>query len=143
MRISECGMRNDGSAERDLKKRTKAFALRVLKLVDALPKTAAGRALASQIVRSCTSVAANYRAACRARSTSDFIAKMGIVEEEADETLFWLELLEESQLVPASKLTAIKQEANELIAITVASIRTARRNRAPTSAFRTPNSEFE
>ena len=127
----------------DLKKRTKAFALRILKLVDALPKTTAGRALASQIVRSGTSVAANYRAACRARSTADFIAKMGIVEEEADETLFWLELLEESELVTAAKLTAIKEEANELIAITVASIKTARRNRVPNSAFRTPNSDFE
>jgi four helix bundle protein len=145
MRISEFGMRNDQNpaGERDLKKRTKAFALRVLKLVDALPKTTAGRALASQIVRSGTSVAANYRAACRARSTSDFIAKMGIVEEEADETLFWLELLEESALVSPAKLTAIKQEANELAAITVTSIKTARRNRTADSAIRIPNSEFE
>src|SRR5207245_3395864 len=126
-------------SEPDLKKRTKAFALRILKLVDALPKTTAGRALASQIVRSGASIAANYRAACRARSTADFIAKMGIVEEEADETLFWLELLEESGLVPAAKLTAIKREVDELIAITVASIKTARRNRAPDSAFRIPN----
>jgi four helix bundle protein len=94
-------------------------------------------------VRSGTSVAANYRAACRARSTADFIAKMGIVEEEADETLFWLELLEESELVSATKLTAIKQEANELIAITIASIKTARRNRSSNSAFRAPNSAFE
>jgi four helix bundle protein len=112
----------------------------ILKLVDAMPKTTAGRALASQIVRSGTSVAANYRAACRAKSPADFIAKMGIVEEEADETLFWLELLEESELVTGAKLTAIKQEANELIAITVASIKTARRNRAPDSAFRIPRS---
>ena len=126
----------------DLKRRTKAFALRILKLVDALPKTTTGRALASQIVRSGTSVAANYRAACRARSTADFIAKMGIVEEEADETLFWLELLEESDLVTAAKLTAIKEEANELIAITVASIKTARRNRIPNSAFRILHSDF-
>jgi four helix bundle protein len=126
--------------EPDLKRRTKAFALRILKLFDALPKTTAGRALASQIVRSGTSVAANYRAACRAKSPADFIAKMGIVEEEADETLFWLELLEESELVPAAKLAAIKQEANELIAITVASIKTARRNRAADSAFRIPHS---
>ena len=138
MRNSEFGMRNGP----DLKRRTKAFALRILKLVDALPKTTAGRALASQIVRSGTSVAANYRAACRARSTADFIAKMGIVEEEADETLFWLELLEESELVTAAKLTAIKEEANELIAITVASIKTARRNRVPNSAFRIPTSDF-
>ena len=129
--------------EPDLKKRTKAFALRILKLVDALPKTTTGRALASQIVRSGTSVAANYRAACRARSTADFIAKMGVVEEEADETLFWLELLEESKLVSAAKLTAIKREADELIAITVASIKTARSNRAADSAFPTPNSAFE
>src|SRR6266403_5991280 len=139
MRNSEFGMRN----EPDLKKRTKAFALRILKLVDALPKTTAGRALASQIVRPGTSVAANYRAACRARSTADFIAKMGIVEEEADETLFWLELLEESGLVPAAKLTAIKREVDALIAITVASNKTARRNRAADSAFRTPNSALE
>jgi len=126
--------------EPDLKKRTKAFALRILKLVDALPKTTAGRALASQIVRSGTSVAAN----CRAKSTADFIAKMGIVEAEADdETLFCLELLEESQLVGAAKLRAVKQEANELIAITVVSIKTARRNRVRNSAFRIPNSEFE
>ena len=127
-------------SEPDLKKRTKAFALRILKLVDALPKTTAGRALASQIVRSGTSIAANYRAACRAKSTADFIAKMGIVEEEADGTLFRLELLEDSKLVPAAKLTAIKQEANELIAITVASIKTARCNRAADSAFRFRNS---
>jgi four helix bundle protein len=139
MRNSECGLQN----EPDLKKRTKAFALRILKLVDALPKTTAGRALASQIVRSGTSIAANYRAACRAKSTADFIAKMGIVEEEADETLFWLELLEESDLVLAAKLTAIKQEADELIAITVASIKTARRNRASNSAIRIPHSALE
>src|SRR6476659_11426051 len=138
MRNSEFGMRNQS----DLKKRTKAFALRILKLVDTLPKTTAGRALASQIVRSGTSVAANYRAACRARSIADFIAKMGLVEEEADETLFWLELLEESELVTAAKVTAIKEEANELIAITVASIKTARRNRVPNSAFRIPHSDF-
>lgn len=138
MRNSEFGMRHQS----DLKKRSKAFALRILKLVDALPKTTSRRALASQIVQSGTSVAANYRAACCARSTADFIAKMGIVEEEDDETLFWLELLEESELITAAKLTAIKEEANELIAITVASIKTARRNRVPTSAFRIPHSDF-
>jgi four helix bundle protein len=147
MRNSEFGMRNvkpqEATCERDLKKRTKAFALRVLKLVDALPKTTAGRALASQIVHSGTSVAANYRAACHAKSAADFIAKMGIVEEEADETLFWLELLEESALITAANLPAIKQEANELIAITVASIKTARHNRTSDSAFRIPHSALE
>ena len=126
-------------SEPDLKKRTKAFALRILRLVDILPKTTAGRALASQIVRSGTSVAANYRSACRAKSTADFISKMGNVEEEADETLFWLE---ESQLVSGAKLTEIKQEAGELIAITIASIKTARRNRSSHSEFRIPHSEF-
>jgi four helix bundle protein len=144
MSNSEFGMRNaerrEAASEPDLKKRTNAFALRILKLVDATPETTAGRALASQIVRSGTSVAANYRAACRAKSPADFIAKMGTVEEEADETLFWLELIEESELVTPEKLAAIKQEANELIAITVASIKTARRNRAPNSAFRNPPS---
>lgn len=130
-------------SERDLKKRTKEFALRILKLVDALPKTTAGRALASQIVRSGTSVAANYRAACRAKSPADFIAKLGIGEEEADETLFWLELLEESDFIAPAKLVAIKQEAHELIAITVTSIKTARRNRSSHSAFRIPNSALE
>ena len=131
-------------SELDLKNRTKVFSLRVLKLVDAVLKTTAGRALASQFVRSGTSVAANYRAACRTRSTtSDFIAKMGIVEEEADETLFWLELLEESDLVSVAKLSAIKKEADELVAITVTSIKTARRNRAPNSAFGTPTSALE
>ena len=154
MRIAECGLRNFKLGtlnaefricENDLKNRTKAFALRILKVVNAIPKCTAGRALASQIVRSGTSVAANYRAACRAKSPADFISKMGNVEEEADETLLWLELLEESELVPAAKLTAIKQEADELIAITVASINTARRNRAPgsKSAIRNPRSALE
>ena len=140
--IPQSAIRTMHSERSDLKKRTKAFALRVLKLVDALPKTTAGRALASQIVRSGTSVAANYRAACRAKSRADFISKMGNVEEEADETLLWLELLEESGLVIATKLAAIKQEANELTAITVTSIKTARRTRAPNSALRTPHSGF-
>lgn len=116
-------------SERDLKERTKAFALRVLKLVDALPNTTAGRALGAQLVRSGTSVAANYRAARRAKSTAHFISKLGDVEEEADETLFWLELLEASGIVPAKRLTALKQEADELVSIVVASIKTARRRR--------------
>jgi four helix bundle protein len=113
--------------EQDLKRRTKAFALRVLKLVDALPKTTSGRALAAQLVRSGTAVAANYRAARRAKSTAYFLSKLGDVEEEADETLFWLELLEESGIVPTKLLSALKQEADELVAIIVASINTAKR----------------
>ena len=113
--------------ELDLKERTKAFAVRVLKLVDSLPKTTSGRALAAQLVRSGTSVAANYRAARRAKSTAHFLSKLGDVEEEADETLFWLELLEESGIVPTKRLSALKQEADELVAIIVASINTAKR----------------
>ena len=116
-------------SEPDLKTRTKAFALRILKLVDALPRTTTGRALAAQLVRSGTSVAANYRAARRARSTAHFLSKLGDVEEEADETLFWLELLEESEIVPAKRLTALIEEANELVAIIVASINTAKKRR--------------
>ena len=110
----------------DLKDRTKKFATRILKLVDALPRSASGKTLANQIARSGTSVAANYRAACRAKSKADFIAKMGIVEEEADETLFWLELAIDVALVPAKNLKSLMQEAEELVKITVASINTAR-----------------
>jgi four helix bundle protein len=116
-------------SEPDLKKRMKAFAVRVLKLVDALPNTVAGRALGAQIVRSGTAVAANYRAAQRAKSTAHFISKLSDVEEEADETLFWLELLEEGEMLPAKRLAGIKQEANELVAIVVASLNTAKRKR--------------
>jgi four helix bundle protein len=114
-------------SEPDLKKHTKAFALRILKLVDALPKTTSGRALAAQLVRSGTSVAANYRAARRAKSPAHFLSKLGDVEEEADETLFWLELLEESGIVPTKRLSALKMEAEELVAIIVASINTAKK----------------
>ena len=120
---------NSSMSEPHLKKRMKAFAVRVLKLVDALPDTIAGRALGSQIVRSGTAVAANYRAAQRAKSTAHFISKLGDVEEEADETLFWLELLEEGEMLPAKRLAAIKQEANELVAIVVASLNTAKKKR--------------
>src|SRR3954470_4465381 len=104
-------------SEYDLKKRTKAFALRVLTVVDALPQTTAGRALANQLVRSGMSVAANYRAARRAKSTAHFISKLGDVEEEADETLFWLEMVEDAKLIAANRLKLIEQEANELVAI--------------------------
>ena len=126
-----------------MKQRTKRFALRIIKLANSLPNTLAAITIGKQLLRSGTSVGANYRSACRAKSTADFISKLSIVEEESDETLFWLELLEESELVSATKLAAIKQEANELIAITIASIKTARRNRNSHSAFRTPTSDFE
>ena len=105
----------------ELKNRTKQFALRILKLVGALPNTIAGRAIANQLVRSGTSVAANYRATCRARSRNEFIAKVGVVLEEADETLLWLELIHEAKLLPGKRIAPLLLEANELVAIMVAS----------------------
>ena len=114
------------STKEELKTRYKAFALRVMKMVEALPSGLSADVIAKQVVRCATSVAANYSAACRARSKAEFIAKLGIVEEEADETLFWLEMIEESELLPASCLEALKTEANEIVAITVTSIKTAK-----------------
>jgi four helix bundle protein len=96
-------------------------------LVQALPKDMTASVIGRQVLRSGTSVGANYRAACRARSTTDMIAKLKIVEEEADETLYWLELLVEADLVPASRLKPLMEETNEILAMTVASIRTLRR----------------
>ena len=110
----------------ELKQRTKLFALRVLKLVDALPSTTQGRAVAGQLVRAGTSVASNYRAACRGRSTAEFIAKLGIVEEEADESAFWLELIIEGALLKATLVQPLLDEANELTRIMVSSRITAR-----------------
>lgn len=112
----------------ELKKRTKQFALRIIKLVESLPNSKAGYAIGNQIIRSGTSVAANYRAACRARSPKEFIAKMGIVEEESDETLFWLEIVGESGLIPQEKLVELIKEADELTAIFTASGKTAKLN---------------
>ena len=112
--------------ENDLLKRTKAFALRIIKLIDALPNTMAGRAIGGQLVRSGMSVSANYRAACRARSRAEFIARLGIVEEEADETCHWLELIIESVMLNEAKVVDLLNEANEITAIIVASKKTAR-----------------
>lgn len=114
---------------RDLRERTMCFALRVVEVVDALPKTIRGRNVADQLCRSGTSVAANYRAATRAKSTADFISKMGTVEEEADEVLFWLELIVRSKMLPENRLDSLMKEANEILAIVVSSINTAKRGR--------------
>lgn len=111
----------------NLKLRTKQFALRVIKLVESLPADQAARVLGRQLLRSGTSVGANYRAACRSKSNADFISKMGTVEEEADESGYWMELLVEAGKVPPKKLSALMQEANELTAIAVSSINTARK----------------
>lgn len=111
--------------EREMIARTKQFALRIMKLVGALPKSIQGRAIASQLMRSGTSVAANYRAACRSRSKAEFIAKLGTVEEEADETAFWLELIIEGSLLTAAQIQPLLIEAGEIVAITAASKKTA------------------
>jgi four helix bundle protein len=122
----------------EFKKRTKAFAVRVINLVDRLPGSRATNAIANQLVRSGMSVGANYRAACRAKSRADFISKMGTVEEEGDETIYWMELLVESGKVKAAVLKNLMHEAGEILAITVASINTARSKKNPQSAIRNP-----
>jgi four helix bundle protein len=111
---------------RQLRDRSKAFALRVIRMSQALPRTREANVLAQQILRSGTSMAANYRAAGRARSKAEFVSKMGIVVEEADETVFWLELLMDGGLVKPAKLAQIFAEANQLLAIFSASRSTAR-----------------
>jgi len=117
----------------ELKERTKKFALMIIKLVEELPDTLAGRTIGKQIIRSGTSVAANYRTACRARSNADFISKITIVEEECDETLFWLELIGEANLLKKERLHVIVIEADELTAIFTASGKTARLNNPKSS----------
>ena len=121
----------------ELKDRTKKFAILIIKLVDDLPDTKAGRTIGNQIIRSGTSVGADYRTACRARSDADFISKITIVEEECDETLFWLELIVESNLLEKERLMALIKEADELTAIFTASGKTARQNN-PKSPIRNP-----
>ncbi len=112
---------------RDLKQRTKRFALDVIQFVESLPSGETSRVLDRQLLRSGTSVGANYRAAKRAKSTADFISKMGTVEEEADESAYWLELLMDSGKVKPVQAQPLVREANELLAIAVASINTAKR----------------
>ncbi|MDQ5980926.1 MAG: hypothetical protein QG602_3904 [Verrucomicrobiota bacterium] len=110
--------------EAKLKARTKAFALCVPKLIDSLPESRLGRVMAGQLGRSGTSVGANYRAACRSRSAAEMISKLAMVEEEADESAFWLELISDHGLLSPAKAVALKQETDELTAIMVASRRT-------------------
>ena len=112
----------------ELKDRTKAFALRIIRLVRAVPSCQEGRVIAYQLLRSGTSVAANYRAVCRARSRAEFLAKLSLVIEETDESAFWLELLCDADLIPEKKLADLKSEANQLAAIFNASRTTARKD---------------
>jgi len=110
----------------EMKNRTKALAVRVVRLVEALPRSGAAVVLGKQLLRSGTSVGANYRAACRGKTKKDFVAKLGIVEEECDETMYWIELLVETGIVKANRVAALLSEANEILAIMVASIKSAR-----------------
>jgi four helix bundle protein len=112
--------------ENELKQRTKQFSLRVIKLVAALPHSVQGRAIGNQLIRSGTSVGANYRAACRGRSKAEFIAKLGTVEEEADESAFWMELIIESGLMAKNLVEPLMQEANEIVAIMASSRKSAK-----------------
>ena len=110
----------------ELKDRTRRYPLRIIKLVESLPKTQTAGVIGKQLLRSGTSVGANYRAACRAKSTADFIAKMGIVEEEADETICWIEMLIDTNLIKPNLVENLLDEANQLVSIFVSSINTAR-----------------
>ncbi len=116
----------DGQPNENLQRRTKAFALRVIHLVERLPNSKTADVIGKQLLRSGTSVGANYRAACRARSPAEFCSKMGIVEEEADESGYWMELLAVSELVKAHLLQELLKESGEIVAMAVASIKTTR-----------------
>lgn len=110
----------------ELKQRTRKFGIAIIRLCRVIPRTYEARVIARQLVRSGTSVGANYNSACRARSRPEFLSKLNIVLEEADETLYWLDLLIESELIEAGKVQPLKKEANELVSIFVTSLRTAK-----------------
>lgn len=112
----------------ELKERTKQYALRIMKLVNALPNTTSGRTIGNQLIRSGTSVGSNYRASCRARSTQEFIAKLGIVVEETDESAFWLEMIIDSGLLKKELVQLLLQETNEILAIIITSVNSAKKN---------------
>lgn len=133
MRIAERKERSLRVAEtvtsaEDFRRRTFEFGIRVIRLVESLPKTDGARVIGKQLLRCATAVGANYRAAARGRSRADFIAKMGIVEEECDESLYWLEMLVDLRLISGSRSRNLRDEANEILSIVVASIKTARRH---------------
>jgi four helix bundle protein len=119
----------------EMKERTKAYANRIVKLCEALPNKWVARTLGMQLLRCGTSVGANYRAVCRAKSTADFLNKLRIVEEECDESLFWMELLVENNFVKARRLTSLMKEGDEILSIVVASAKTTRAAKGhPTSS---------
>jgi four helix bundle protein len=112
--------------EQQFKDRTKQAALRIIRLVEALPKTKTAQTIGGQLLRCGTSVGANYRAACRGKSPADVIAKLGIVEEEADESIYWMDLLAEARILPEPRLRPLTDEMSEILRMTVASIKTLR-----------------
>ena len=113
--------------ETEFKKRTKQVALRIIRLVDALPNSRAADVIGNQLLRSGTSIGANYRAACRGKSRADVAHKLSIVEEEADECLYWIELLIDANLIVQKRVSALCREIDEIVAMTVSSIKTIRR----------------
>lgn len=116
--------------EEEFKRRTKQLGLRVIKVVEALPKNLVTEVIGKQLLRSATSIGANYRAACRAKSAPDIINKLKMVEEESDETLYWLEMLIEAGLIPQPRLADLMSETNEILAMTVASLKTLRQRQS-------------
>jgi four helix bundle protein len=124
-------------SEQQFKDRTKAVGLRIIRLVESLPATRCSKVLGDQLVRSGTSIGANYRAACRAVSIADIISKLGDVEEETDESMYWIEMLIESGIVPQRRLTLLHEELGQILAMVVASIKTLRRHN-PKSKIKNP-----
>jgi four helix bundle protein len=126
--------------EKEFKNRTKRLALRAIKVVGALPNGYVSETIGKQLLRSATSVGANYRAACRGKSIADVVHKLSIVEEAADETIYWMELLIEAEIFPETKLATVISETNEIVAMTVASIKTLRESK---SAIQNPKSKIQ
>jgi four helix bundle protein len=129
--------------EQEFKHRTKNLALRAIKLVDALPKKLAAEVIGKQLLRSATSVGANYRAACRGKSTADVINKLSIVEEEADESVYWMELLIEAEIISEARLESLIMETNEILAMTVSSIKTLRARQFSNPKSKIQNPKFK
>jgi four helix bundle protein len=115
-------------SDKEFQKRTFDFGIRCVRVVEALPKTMPAQTIGKQLIRAATSVGANYRAAVRGRSRGDFLSRMGIVEEECDEALYWIDVLVELGFVSKTRVEELRNEANQIIAITVSSIKTARKN---------------
>jgi len=126
--------------QEEMKLRTKQFALRIIRLVESLPQTKSADVIGKQLPRSGTSVGANYRASCRAKSSADFISKLAIVEEEADESIYWMELLIEANIVKENLLKSLIDETNQILSIIVSSIKTLKEKRNPKSEIPNPKS---